>query len=95
MTTKTIGTQGVAGDHLRSFIERIERLEEEKAALVEGIKEVKAEAKAVGFDVKIINELIKLRKMDPNDRQEFEALLDVYEHALEGAVKKQKLQVVK
>ncbi len=54
---------GIAGDHLRSFIERIERLEEEKKALAEDIKEVYAEAKGTGFDVKIMRQLVRLRKM--------------------------------
>lgn len=76
---------GIAGDHLRSFIERIERLEEEKKAISEDLKEVYAESKSVGFDPKIIRTVIKIRKMEPNDRQEMEALLDVYMHALEGA----------
>ncbi len=75
---------GIAGDHLRSFIERIERLEEEKKAISEDLKEVYAEAKSVGFDTKIIRTVIKIRKMEPSDRQEAEALLDVYLHALEG-----------
>jgi uncharacterized protein (UPF0335 family) len=75
---------GIAGDHLRSFIERIERLEEEKKAIAEDLKEVYAEAKSVGFDTKIMRTVIKIRKMEPNDRQEMEALLDVYMHALEG-----------
>lgn len=75
---------GIAGDHLRSFIERIERLEEEKKAISEDLKEVYAECKSVGFDVKIVRTVIKIRKMEPSDRQEMEALLDVYMHALEG-----------
>ena len=73
---------GVAGDRLKSFIERIERLEEEKRALAEDIKEVYAEAKGTGFDTKIMRQLIKLRKMDKDDLDEQETLLDVYKHAL-------------
>ena len=73
---------GVAGDRLRSFIERIERLEEEKAALSEDIKEVFSEAKGTGFDVKIMRQLIRLRKMEEGDRSEMEELLDVYKRAL-------------
>ncbi len=73
---------GIAGERLRSFIDRIERLEEEKRALGEDIKEVYAEAKGVGFDVKIMRQLIRLRKMDQDDRDEQEALLDVYKRAL-------------
>lgn len=73
---------GVTGDQLRSLIERIERLEEEKAALAEDIREVFAEAKGNGFDVKIMRQIIRLRKMDTGDRQELEALLDTYKAAL-------------
>lgn len=75
---------GVAGEQLRSFIERIERLEEEKKGIAEDIKEVYAGAKAVGFDVKILRKVIAIRKMDQADRQEQEALLEVYLHAIEG-----------
>jgi uncharacterized protein (UPF0335 family) len=73
---------GVAGDRLRSFIERIERLEEEKLALSADIREVYAEAKGAGFDIKVMRQLIRLRKMDKDDRSEMEAILDVYERAL-------------
>ena len=73
---------GVTGEQLRSLIERIERLEEEKAALVEDIKEVYAEAKGNGFDVKVMRQIIRLRKMDSNDRSELEAILDTYKAAL-------------
>ena len=73
---------GVAGDRLRSFIERIERLEEEKAALSEDIKEVYSEAKGTGFDIKIMRQIIRLRKMEANDRSEMEEVLDVYKRAL-------------
>ena len=69
---------GVAGERLKSFIERIERLEEEKAALTEDIREVYSEAKGSGFDVKIMRQIIRLRKMDTSDRQEQEAILDTY-----------------
>jgi len=75
---------GVAADRLRSFIERIERLEEEKTALADDIREVYSEAKGAGFDVKVMRQLIKLRKMDNDDRSEMEAILDVYERALGG-----------
>lgn len=75
---------GIAGEQLRGFIERIERLEEEKKGIAEDIKEVYAGAKAVGFDAKIMRKVIALRKMDQADRQEQEALLDVYMHAIEG-----------
>ncbi|MBV8652263.1 MAG: DUF2312 domain-containing protein [Alphaproteobacteria bacterium] len=73
---------GVAGDRLKSFIERIERLEEEKKALAEDIKEVFAEAKGTGFDVKIMRQIIRIRKMDKDDLDEQESLLDVYKRAL-------------
>ena len=73
---------GIAADHLRSFVERIERLEEEKAALAADVRDVYAEAKAVGFDVKIMRQVLRLRKLDQADRQEQETLLDLYLHAL-------------
>ena len=69
---------GVAGDRLKSFIERVERLEEEKKAIAEDIKEVMGEAKSTGFDPKIIRKVIKLRKMDNDARQEEEYLTDLY-----------------
>ena len=72
----------IAQDRLRSFIERIERLEEEKAALLADIKEVYAEAKGTGFDPKTMRTVIRLRKMEENDRQEAEFLLDTYLSAL-------------
>jgi len=73
---------GVAGDRLRSFIERIERLEEEKLTLSEDIKEVYSEAKGTGFDIKIMRQIIRLRKMEAGDRSEMEEILDVYKRAL-------------
>ena len=73
---------GIAGDRLRSFVERIERLEEEKAALAADIREVYSEAKGTGFDIKIIRQIIRLRKMDVSDRQEQEDMLDIYKQAL-------------
>ena len=73
---------GIAGDHLRSFIERIERLEEEKKAISEDIKEIKNEAKGTGFDVKIINKLLSLRKMEDHDRLEQEEILELYKRAI-------------
>jgi uncharacterized protein (UPF0335 family) len=73
---------GIAGSQLRSFIERIERLEEEKAALAADIREVYAEAKGNGFDPKTMRRIIGLRKLDAGDRQEQEALLDIYKSAL-------------
>lgn len=75
-------TGGIAGDQLRSIVERIERLEEEKKTIADDIKDVYAEAKANGFDSKTIREVVKRRKMDGAERQEQEALLDLYMHAL-------------
>jgi uncharacterized protein (UPF0335 family) len=72
----------VAKDQLIAFIERIERLLDEKKAIADDIGEVKAEAKGNGFDVAIINKIIKIRAMDPNERMEQEALLDLYMSAL-------------
>lgn len=74
---------GIAGERLKSFVERVENLEAEKQALAEDIKEVYAEAKSSGFDVKILRQIVRLRKMDENDRSEMETLLDVYKRALE------------
>jgi len=73
---------GAAQAQLRSVVERIERLEEEKAAISADIKEVYAEAKGNGFDPKILRKVIRLRKVDPSERDEEQALLDVYMHAL-------------
>lgn len=75
-------TEAVAADHLRQLIERIERLEEEKAALAADIREVYAEAKGHGFDSKTMRQVIKIRKMEPSDRQEQEAVLSLYLEAL-------------
>ena len=73
---------GIAAERLRSFIERIERLEEEKAALAGDIREVYAEAKATGFDVRTIRQVVRLRKMDRDARNEQEHLLDLYKRAV-------------
>ena len=73
---------GVAADRLRAFIERIERLEEEKAALTADVREVYAEAKAVGFDTKVMRQVVRLRKMETSDRREMEELVDLYMGAL-------------
>jgi len=73
---------GVAGEQLKSFIERIERLEEEKRALSGDIKEVYAEARGNGFEPKIMRQIIKLRKMDKEEVDEEESLLDLYKRAL-------------
>lgn len=74
---------GIAADRLRSFVERIERLEEEKAALTADIRDVYAEAKAAGFDVKTMRQIVRLRKLDQSDRDEQQALLDLYRQVLE------------
>ncbi|MDP6954006.1 MAG: DUF2312 domain-containing protein [Alphaproteobacteria bacterium] len=73
---------GIAGEQLRSLIERIERLEEERKATADDIRDVYAEAKAAGFDAKVMRQVVRLRKLDNADRQEQEALLDLYRHAL-------------
>jgi uncharacterized protein (UPF0335 family) len=73
---------GVAAAQLRSIIERIERLEEEKKSLSDDIRDVFAEAKANGFDTKVLRQVIRLRKQDADERQEQEAVLDLYMHAL-------------
>ena len=76
------GATTVAADRLRSFIERIERLEEEKAAIMEDQKEIYAEAKGEGYDTKILRQVVRIRKMDRADRQEQEALLELYLSAI-------------
>lgn len=73
---------GVAADQLKSFVERIERLEEEKSTISEDIKDVYAEAKANGFDVPILRQVIRMRRMDKSEREEMEAILDLYMQAL-------------
>lgn len=72
----------VAADQLRSFCERIERLAEEKQTIADDIKEVKSEAKAMGYDVTTLNEMLKLRKLDKAEREEREALRQTYGEAL-------------
>ncbi len=76
---------GLAGDRLRSFVERIEHIEEEIKGLSEGKKEVYAEAKGEGFDVKVLREVVRLRKQDRDERDEHESMLDTYMHAIETA----------
>ena len=78
-------TVGLAGDRIRSFVERIEQIELELQELSEGKKEVFAEAKGEGFDVKILREVIKLRKQNKEEREEQETLLDVYMRAMDEA----------
>lgn len=73
---------GVARDQLRSFIERVERLEEEKKTIADDIKDVYGEAKSTGFDTKILKKVIQLRRQDKDERMEQEAILDTYLAAL-------------
>lgn len=72
----------VAADQLRLLIERVERLEEEKKGVGDDIKDVYAEAKSLGFDAKIMRQVVRLRKMETHDRQEMEAILETYKSAL-------------
>ena len=73
---------GIAADRLKSFVERIERLEEERRALGNDIKEVYAEAKGTGFDTKALRTIVRLRKLDTDERREQQEVLDTYLHAL-------------
>ncbi|WP_349934593.1 DUF2312 domain-containing protein [Acetobacter sp. A11-2] len=73
---------GIAADRLRSIIERVERLEEERKALSGGIKDIFTEAKSAGFDVKVLRQIIRIRKQEPAEVEEQETLLDVYRRAL-------------
>jgi uncharacterized protein (UPF0335 family) len=75
-------TGGIAADRLRSLVDRIERLEEERKALGSDIRDIYAEAKSAGFDVKVLRQLIRVRKQEPGDVEEQETLLDVYRRAL-------------
>jgi uncharacterized protein (UPF0335 family) len=77
-----VAKSGFAKEHLKSFIERVERLEEERTALTADIREVYSEAKGTGFDTKIMRQVVRLRKMETADRQEQEAMLDLYLSAL-------------
>jgi uncharacterized protein (UPF0335 family) len=77
-------TVGIAGDRIRSFIERIEQIEEELKALNEGKKEVFSEAKGEGFDVKVLKEILRLRKQDKDERDEHDSLLDLYMRAMDA-----------
>ncbi len=73
---------GVSAEQLKSYVERIERLEDEKAKVSEDVREVYSEAKGNGFDTKTLRQVVKLRKMDHDDRQEQEYMLDLYKKAL-------------
>lgn len=79
-TTNTVG--GIAADRLRSIIERVERLEDERKALGSDIRDVFTEAKSAGFDVKVIKQLLKLRKQEPAEVEEQEILVETYRRAL-------------
>jgi uncharacterized protein (UPF0335 family) len=81
-TTETVSVGGIAPERLRSLVERIERLEEEKKALSNDIKDVYGEAKSAGFDTAVIREIIRIRRKEPAEVEEQETLLDVYRRAL-------------
>jgi uncharacterized protein (UPF0335 family) len=72
----------MSDDRLRLLIERIERLEEEKKGVADDVKDVYAEAKAVGYDTKIMRAIVRLRRMNPDDRHQYDAILDTYKNAL-------------
>ena len=76
------GTAEVNAGHLKAFVERIERLEEEKKAISDDIRDVYAEAKGNGYDVKAMRAVVRLRKQDKDERMEYEAVLETYMHAL-------------
>ena len=82
MSEETVNVGGVDAERLLSYIERIERIEEEKKALQNDIKDIFEEAKSANFDIKAMKKILKLRKMDESDRQEEEFILDTYKHAL-------------
>ena len=73
---------GIARERLKSFVERVENLEEEKAALTADIREIYSEAKGIGLDIKTLRQIVRLRKLDSSDRQQQEELLDLYKNAL-------------
>ena len=77
-----INSESVAQDQLRAFVERIERMEEEKQAIADDIKEIYAEAKGNGFDTKVLRQVVRIRKLDHSERMEQEAILDLYLAAL-------------
>lgn len=82
VATETVSVDAVAQDQIRAFVERIERMEEEKASVAADIKEIFAEAKGNGFDTKALRRVIKLRKMDQGEREQQDALVDLYMVAL-------------
>jgi len=79
---KDIADTGVAAEELKQFVERVERLEEEKKAIADDIKEVYAEMKGRGYDTKVVRKVVAIRKQDRAERQEQEAILDLYLNAL-------------
>lgn len=83
MAAKMKDVGGIAADRLRSIVERVERLEEEKKALASDIKDIFAEAKSAGFDVKVLRQVIRLRKLDQAALQEQDTLIELYRRALE------------
>lgn len=82
---KLVNVNGISGKRLLSFIERIERLDAERKAITDDIREVRKEAKGTGFDVKVIAHILKLRKQDADDRNEFDDLVDTYMRAIGDA----------
>lgn len=82
MTEETNNVGGIAAKQLQSFVDRIERLEEEKSGIADDIKDLYAEAKGQGFDVKVLRKIIAMRKKSKEDRQEEEELLELYKAAL-------------
>ncbi len=82
MAKPTVSSDSVAQDQIRAFIERIERMEEEKQAIADDIKEIYAEAKGNGFDTKVLRQIVRIRKQDAAERLEQEALLELYMAAL-------------
>lgn len=82
ITQEEVRSGGLAADRLRSLVQRIERLDEERKAITGDIKDIYAEAKSAGFDVKVLRALIRIRKQDASEVEEQESLLDVYRHAL-------------
>ena len=88
------GPVGIAGDQLRVIVERIEHVEEEIKELTEAKKEIYLEAKGNGFDVKILREVIRLRKQDQKERDEQESLLDAYMQAIKGGIPGDKGSVI-
>jgi len=82
MAEKKAAPGGIAAERLRTIVERIERLEEERKALASDIRDIYAEAKSAGFDTKVLRQVVKLRRMDKADVEEQESLLDIYKRAL-------------